>query len=278
MSVLRAAIYGIVKDDRPMTVRQVFYQLVVAGLIEKTENEYMTAVVRLLTDMRVSGELPFSWIIDESRRRRVTRTYDSVSEAVEHCARHYRKSALDDARHYIEIWVEKEALSGIVWEVASDYDVPVLASKGMPSITFVHSTAEYINAEWTYRNRSSYIYQFGDHDPTGAIIPVAIERRLREFCPDADFTLERVALTPDQVTAYSLPTRPTKRVGNKHALAFDGDSVELDALPSRVLKEMVREVIERHIDPDEMAILRTAEDSEREIIRMLGREAGDRMG
>ena len=52
MSVLRAAIYGIVKDDHPMTVRQVFYQLVVAGLIEKTENEYMTAVVRLLTDMR----------------------------------------------------------------------------------------------------------------------------------------------------------------------------------------------------------------------------------
>jgi hypothetical protein len=48
---------------------------------------------------------------------------------------YYRRSALRECDSYIEIWSEKEALSGIIWEAASDYHVPVVVSKGMPSLT-----------------------------------------------------------------------------------------------------------------------------------------------
>ena len=64
---IKSAIYGVVASDRPMTVRQVFYRLVVAGAIGKSENEYNTTIVRLLTDMRLEGEIPFSWIADNTR-------------------------------------------------------------------------------------------------------------------------------------------------------------------------------------------------------------------
>jgi hypothetical protein len=74
------------KADPPMTVRQVFYQLVVCGMIEKTEGEYQRTVVRLLTDMRLNGEISFDWIVDESRTTRLTRTYDSVAAAVKDTA------------------------------------------------------------------------------------------------------------------------------------------------------------------------------------------------
>ena len=80
--------------------------------------------------------------------------------------------------------------------------------------------------------------------------------------------VERVALTEAQIKRYRLPTRPTKRKGNTHAIDFEGDSVELDALPPRILREMVREAIGRHVSPAQTYILREAEESERELLRM----------
>jgi hypothetical protein len=65
-----------------MTVRQVFYQLVVRDVIEKTEKAYNGTVIRLLTDMRLNGELPLSWIVDESRRRRITQTFTGPEAAL----------------------------------------------------------------------------------------------------------------------------------------------------------------------------------------------------
>jgi hypothetical protein len=270
VDAVKASIYEILAVDHPMTVRQVFYQLVTRGVIEKSEAEYQQTVVRLLTTMRTSGEVPFSWIVDHSRNRRITQTYDTMGEAVEDTATFYRKSALKVSSAYLEMWVEKDALSGIMWDVTSDYDVPLLASKGMPSLTLLHSTAEQMRHEWLVRGRASYIYQFGDHDPTGALIPRSIEARLREFCPDIDFTVERVALTEQQIEFYDLPTRPTKREGNRHAKGFEGESVELDALPPKVLKAMAREVIERHITPAALTALRAAEESERDLLRAWG--------
>jgi len=267
---LKQVIYDVVAADHPMTVRQVFYQLVHRGVIEKSEAEYQQKVVRLLTAMRVAGELPFSWIVDHTRRRQVPRTFTNVAEAVEDTAIFYRNSALRDAPAYIEIWVEKDALSGIMWNATSVYDVPLLSSKGMPSLTFLHWTAEQMRHEWEVRGRPSYLYQFGDHDPTGTPIPPTIEARLREFCPDFEFTVERNALTEAQISEHRLPTRPTKRQGNSHAKSFEGESVELDALPPRILKATVTEAIERHITSEALAALRVAEESERDLIRAWG--------
>ena len=94
-----------------------------------------------------------------------------------------RRSALRDCADYVEIWSEKEALSGIIWDVASEYDVPVVVSKGMPSLTQVY--ASFVNIKRAARVlKQSYIHQFGDHDPTGCLIPKSIAARLCEFCDE----------------------------------------------------------------------------------------------
>jgi hypothetical protein len=268
----------VVEADPPMTVRQVFYQLVTRGVIEKTEAEYLSTVIRLLTDMRLKGELPYSSIIDESRRRRITQTFDNVQQALDHCAETYRRSALLDCDDYLEIWCEKDALSGAFWDITSEFDVPLLVSRGMPSLTQVHGSALYIRQADRW-GKQAYVYQFGDWDPSGVLIPQSLERRLNEMCDRLKCSppiVKRVALTEAHIAQYNLPTRPTKRDKNRHAKAFEGDSVELDALPPRVLRGMVRETIEQHITPRSLEVLRVSEDSERGLIVRLKELAKDK--
>jgi hypothetical protein len=137
MAAIRDAIIDVVEPDPPMTVRQVFYQLVTRGVIEKTEEEYQGTVIRLLTEMRLEGEIPFNYIVDETRRVRVTQTFDNVADAVAHTAKFYRRSARAQSPDYIEIWLEKDALAGVLWDAVSEYDVPLCrcqkGGRGIPA-------------------------------------------------------------------------------------------------------------------------------------------------
>jgi DNA topoisomerase VI subunit A len=278
IAAVKAAIVTVLEADHPMTVRQVFYQLVVRGAIEKTEAEYKRTVVRLLTDMRMDSEVPFDWIEDNSRRRMGLRSYSGVAEALEDTARFYRRNAMRESDVYIEIWCEKEALSGILWHEAADYGVPVIVSKGMPSLTQLYETAKLVRMA-AGRLKETFIYQFGDHDPSGVLIPQTIKSRLGELCQKLCCPppqIERVALTERHIEQFNLPTRPTKRDGNTHALQFEGDSVELDALPAAELRRMVGECIERHISPAQFAALMAAEESERTILLRLAGGRHDR--
>jgi hypothetical protein len=148
----------------------------------------------------------------------------------------------------------------------------------MPSLTFLHGTAQEISRAAEHE-KATFIYQFGDWDPSGVLIPQSIERRLEEMCERLSCdppVVERVALTKQHIAEHNLPTRPTKRDGNSHANGFEGDSVELDALPPHTLRDMVREVIERHITPRMLNTLRVAEESERDFLRSVAAiHAGD---
>lgn len=275
MAAIRAAIIDLLEADHPQTVRQVFYQLVARGVIDKTEAQYQGTVIRLLSEMRLDGQVDWSWIVDTSRRIRVTQTFDTVADALDDTAKFYRRSALRECPDYVQIWCEKEALTGIIWDVASDYDVPVVPSKGMPSLTLVYDS--FINIKRAHQaGKLSFLYQFGDHDPTGVMIPQSLEARLNEFCERYDCPapfVYRIALTEEQILEHRLPTRPTKREGNSHAHRFVGDSVELDAMPSTILRGLVRNCIERHISPAELEALRATEASERTVLRMFANDA-----
>ena len=112
MVAVRAAIKSVLAADHPQTVRQVFYQLVTKGAVEKTEGEYQRTVIRLLSEMRLDSQIPWEWIIDESRRTRTTQTFDNIGAALADTAKCYRRSALRKSDVYIEIWSEKGGLVG----------------------------------------------------------------------------------------------------------------------------------------------------------------------
>jgi hypothetical protein len=119
MEERRAALFDIVADHRPMTVRQVFYQATVRGLIEKTEAGYDKVKV-LLGDMRRERGLPYHWIADNTRWMPKPRTYDGPEEAIQNTAQFYRKSLWTGADAYVEAWLEKDALAGVLYEITDN--------------------------------------------------------------------------------------------------------------------------------------------------------------
>jgi len=137
----RETLFNIVEAMRPMTVRQVFYQATVCGVVEKSEAGY-TKVQTDLVQMRRSGELPYGWLADSTRWQRKPRSFDGIKEALQHTAEFYRKDLWHSADTYAEIWLEKDALSGVVFPVTAEYDVPLMVARGYASLSFLHGAAE----------------------------------------------------------------------------------------------------------------------------------------
>lgn len=261
MDGIRAGIVDILADDHPQTVRQVYYALTVRGLIDKNEIEYQRTVVRLLTEMREAGDISFGWIADNTRWQRKPSTFNGIEACLNSTAHFYRRDLWAAMPIYVEVWCEKDALAGVLMEETEVYDVPLMVAKGYSSISFLHSAAMAIRD----KGKPAYIFHFGDLDPSGVDAARDIEAKLRRYAPEAEIHFERPAVTREQVEEWNLPSRPTKQTDTR-AKKFVGTSVELDAIPGRKLRELVRECIERHVDQDKLRLLRVIEKSERELL------------
>jgi hypothetical protein len=258
---LCAKLRRIVEENRPATCRQIFYRAVSEGIIPKTEAAYKNIVIRLLARMRLNGTLPFDWIADNTRWMRKPTTFSSLASALHHTQAAYRRCVWDNQDCYVEVWLEKDALSGVLYQVTRKWDVPLMVTRGYASLSYLHSAAEAIQAE----GKPSYIYYFGDHDPSGVDIPRNVEARLREFAPKADITFVRVAVNVEQIKQLNLQTRPTKKTDSR-GKNFEGESVEVDAIPPEKLREMVERCISQHIDLDEYDKLKNTEQLEKETL------------
>ncbi len=260
---IKAAVIDILSQDRPQTVRQVFYALTVRGVVKKAENEYHRTVVRLLTELREDGVVSFGDIADNTRWQRKPATFTGIEQCLQTTSMLYRRNLWAAMPVYVEVWCEKDALAGVLMEETAPYDVPLMVSKGYASISFLHSAAKIIEA----KGKPAYIYHFGDLDPSGVDAARDIEAKLRRYAPGAEIHFERPAVTREQVERWNLPTRPTKMTDSRAKKFGNDTSVELDAIPARQLRELVRQCIERHVDQEQLKILRAAEESERELLQ-----------
>lgn len=264
MQDIRDAIYAALEVDHPMTVRQVFYRLVSDGVIEKTESEYKNTVCRLLGLMRRSGDVPFGWISDSTRWMRKPQSFTSLESALRDTAETYRRSLWYDSLHYVEVWLEKEALAGVLYQETAQWDINLAVTRGYPSITYLYDAADEIKA----KGKPAFLYYFGDYDPSGVDIARTVEEGIRGFAGGIDLHFVRVAVTPEQIEAWSLPQRPTKKTDSR-AKGFKGESVEVDAIPPATLRSITRECIEQHIDLDELEQMQHIEEIERDILHDL---------
>jgi hypothetical protein len=263
MRRLEDALLDILAADHPQTVRGAFYQATVRGIVPKTETGYQ-AVGRVLRCLRESGQLPYNYIADNTRWMRKPTSYDSLHAALYDSWRCYRRSLWASQAVNVEVWCEKDALAGVLYEVTAEWDVPLMVTRGYSSLSFLYECATSIGAS----GKPTCIYQFGDYDPSGEDIARNVERRLRQYAPRAEIHFERVAVTPQQIEEWSLPTRPTKATDTR-SKGFHGESVELDAIPGRTLKALVRECIERHVDGDILGRTQEIEEAERESLRCI---------
>jgi hypothetical protein len=268
MEAIRQAIVTAVKKDKPMTVRQVFYRLVVRGVVPKVEGKGYRTVARELRKMRRSGRIPYSWIVDSSRTVRRPNQYGSMEEALEETARAYRRNLWGDLGDYVQVWMEKEALAGVAWEVTDDLGVSLWVARGYSSISYLHTAASYLNAALE-AGKDAYIYNLGDHDPSGCNAWEKVAEELKGFADHPGRVhFDRAAVTPDQIREMDLPTRPTKKSDSRSA-GFEGRSVELDAIPPDVLRGIIRDTVEAHIPPHVRRMHEQVEEQERETLRDL---------
>jgi hypothetical protein len=128
----RDELFKIVEAMKPMTVRQVFYQATVRNLVDKSEAGYNKVQTDLVL-MRKTGDLPYGWLADNTRWQRKPRSFSTVQEALDATAKLYRKALWADVGAHVEIWLEKDALAGVVYPITSHYDVGLMVSRGYAS-------------------------------------------------------------------------------------------------------------------------------------------------
>ena len=255
------AIIHAVATETPVSVRGVFYRVVSAGAIDKTETGYRTVQRRLL-HLRRNGAISYSAITDGTRLRMKPDSWSSAEIMLDDVAASYRRALWEDQHRAVIVMTEKDAIRGVVYPVTAEFDVELCITRGYSSETFTHSIAETVYDN-TSRGKQTYIYQLGDHDPSGVDGWRSFRERVREFAPDAEVEFERIAVTPRQIYLWNLPTRPTKTSDSRSA-GFEGESVEVDAIPASTLRQIVRIAIEQHIDPDILRFTRAVEAAERE--------------
>ncbi len=216
--------------------------------------------------MRKRGELPYDWLEDGSRSVYRPTTFNSPADALRAAAEGYRKSLWTDTDCAVQVWVEKDALTGVIYPVTDELDVPLRPARGYASLSFLHDAALDLDLD-----KPNFIYHLGDYDPSGVNAGEKIEQTLRELAPAAEIIFERLAVTPEQIEAWSLPSRPTKASDTRAARFGSLISVELDAIEPAQLRALVRTAIERHMPPRSLKRLKRQEERERaELLEMIG--------
>jgi hypothetical protein len=267
IEALDSALCEIVDQFSPVTVRQVFYQAVNRGLVPKSETKGYRVVQRRLVVLRESGAIPHGQIVDGTRYVHGYRRYHDLDEFTTYAAGLYRKDYWSAAEVNVEVWLEKDALKGVlVPTVVDECGLGLHVTRGFASITYLQEAAEDIELD----GRPTYVYVLTDFDPSGVSIAEKVEEELMARAFVSEIIVERLAVDREQIDRWNLPTRPTKASDTRAAKfrqLHGTDSVELDAVPPDELRKLVRDAIDSHMEPWRLRQFRMVEREERETLR-----------
>lgn len=259
---LERQIRDVLAQDHPQSVRHLFYRMTDPRLpepVEKSEKGYRD-VQRRVADMRRSGAIPYGWITDATRTGYFVDTWRDAGDFLRRVHGLYRTDLWRDAAACCEVWVESRSIAGVIRHDCAELAVPLYPAGGFTSISLAYESAELINLD--HDGREVVIFYIGDHDPAGVLIDVALERELRRHLdPDVRLRFERIAIAPEQIEAYDLPTKPRKP-GELRAPEITA-TVEAEAMPAALLRAILRERIEALLPRGALEAARIAEQSER---------------
>ncbi len=262
---------GILNEYRSMgyrlSLRQLYYQLVARDYIENSIRSYKW-IGNLISDARLAGLLDWGMIEDRGRETVIPTAWDSPAQIIRACADQFRIDRWEGQPCYVEVMVEKDALSGILEPVCRDLHVRFTANKGYSSSSAMYETGKRIHSASQCVDEI-HIFYLGDHDPSGIDMTRDIAERLQMFTyglVDAA-RVHRLALNWNQVEEWKPPENPAKETDSRYEAyvhEFGGSSWELDAVEPRTLADLVRNGITELIDQEQWGDVAAREEAMRE--------------
>jgi hypothetical protein len=231
------------KKGLKLTLRQLYYQLVGRGLRENTNRSYKQ-LGGAVSNGRLGGLI--DWDIIEDRTREVVNPsqWRNPAHIIDICSKTFRVDRWEDQPYRPEVWIEKEALSGVIAGVCNELHIPFLACRGYTSQSEMWSSAMRLKNFAEEHGQTPIILHFGDHDPSGIDMSRDIFKRLETFM--GGLKVDRLALNMDQIRKFNPPPNPAKVVDPRfqtYQAKYGDESWELDALKPEVLIAMIRNAV-----------------------------------
>ena len=258
-----------------LTLRQLYYQLVTRDIIPNKQAEY-SKLSLLLKEGRMAGLVDWAAIEDRLRKAQTPPSFDSPEEILDAVINQYEKPRMQGQPNYLEVWVEKDALSGVLKRVTEKYHVPLLVNRGYSSASAMYDAFMRFYYRGFQEGKPAKVIYLGDYDPSGLDMIRDISTRVYEFAesfaPDLDFQVLPIALTLEQIKKFNPPPNPAKTTDPraKDFIARHGlTSWEVDALRPEVLNKTLDDAILGLIDVEQYKEVVNSEESDKEKLRAL---------
>lgn len=230
-----------------LTLRQLYYQLVSRDVIANKQTEYKR-LGSIVNDARLAGLIDWLAIEDRTRDLRAMSHWNQPNEIIESAAASFRVDLWEGQPYRPEVWIEKDALVGVIEGVCNELDVPHFSCRGYTSQSEMWIAAQRLKG-YAKKRQKPVIFHFGDHDPSGRDMTRDITDRLEMFM--GGVPVKRLALNMNQVEQYSPPPNPAKTTDSRYTAyiaEFGDESWELDALEPAVIATLIRTAITDLID------------------------------
>lgn len=234
-----------------LTLRQLYYQFVARDLLPNSQRSY-DSLGRNISNARLAGLVDWGAIEDRTRFLRGRQTSHNPQSAIRSLLRRYCIDMWKGQDARLEVWIEKDALLGVIERVCFDHDVDYFACRGYVSQSELYEAGKRIQQRRDEEGQETVVIHLGDHDPSGIDMTRDNDDRLCMFA-DGYVEVKRIALNFDQIEQYGPPPNPTKLTDSRAEdyIAQHGySSWELDALEPRVLRSLIQEQIDLYRDPD----------------------------
>lgn len=233
-----------------LTLRQLYYQMVARGLIPNLQSEYKR-VGSIINDARLAGLIDWNAIVDRTRAVRANPHWTTPKSILESAAHSYLEDRWENQEYRPEVWIEKDALIGVISKICKQYDVPYFSCRGYTSQSSMWQAGEGRLRRNYDNGQTTLIIHLADHDPSGIDMTRDIDDRLTLFAGWGKHDIDRIALNMSQVNQFNPPPNPTKLSDSRakaYIVEYGHDSWELDALEPRVIADLIQDTLDAVVD------------------------------
>ena len=250
-----------------ITLRQLYYELVSKNVIANKQKEYNN-LGTLINDARYYGYVDWEIMEDNVRTLNYSGFYAGIADLIENSIGSYVLDRWQKQDYYVEVWVEKDALSSFIKRVTNQYQIPLMVNRGYSSATAMYKSSKRFNRKSYQDRKKCVILYLGDHDPSGLNMIEDIENRLGTF--GCSVEIVHVALTMDQIEQYSPSPNPAKVTDSRsrgYIRKFGNKSWEIEALKPTTLIELVESNIKKYLDEDKFQEIIDKENDDKERLK-----------